>query len=390
MNDFIFHNADKVYFGKNQIQHLPEELLKFGKKVLLVYGGGSIKKNGLYDTVTNLLISNGLEVFELSGVEPNPRHATANKGAEICKRENIDIVLAVGGGSTIDCAKGVAAAAVTESGDVWPLVSNGVWVTEALPIVAILTNAATGSEMDGWAVISNMDTNEKIGLGGSALIPRVAFENPELCFSLPTYQTACGAFDIFNHVLDNYYLAGDATFDMILEFQEAVMRAVVKWAPVAMREPENYEARANLMWASSMALNTVLDAGTVHGCACHAMEHELSAYYDITHGHGLAIVTPRWLKYILNETTAPAIYRLGVKVFGISENLSVTDGAKKAVEAVEDFCFNTLGLKANLSDLGIDDKYFKAMAEHACGGSVITGPKELSPADVEAIYKMCL
>lgn len=390
MNNFIFHNPDKVYFGKNQIQHLPEELLRFGKKVLIVYGGGSIKKNGLYDTVTNLLKSNGSEVFELSGVEPNPRHTTANKGAEICKKENIDVVLAVGGGSTIDCAKGVAAAAVTDSGDVWNLVSNGVWVTEALPIVAILTNAATGSEMDAWAVISNIDTNEKIGLGGSALIPRVAFENPELCFSLPTYQTACGAFDIFNHVLDNYYLAGDATFDMILEFQEAVMRAVVKWAPVAMKEPDNYEARANLMWASSMALNTVLDAGTVHGCACHAMEHELSAYYDITHGHGLAIVTPRWLTYILNEATAPAIYRLGVKVFGIPENLSATDGAKKAIEAVENFCFNTLGLKANLSDLGIDDKHFKAMSEHACGGSVISGPKNLAPADVEAIYKMCL
>ena len=390
MNDFIFHNPDKVYFGKNQLEHLPEELLKFGKKLLLVYGGGSIKKNGLYDTVTNLLKSNGLEVFELAGVEPNPRHTTANKGAEICKKENIDVVLAVGGGSAIDCAKGVAAAAVTESGDVWSLVSNRVWVTEALPIVAILTNAATGSEMDAWAVISNMDTNEKIGLGGSALIPRAAFENPELSFSLPTYQTACGAFDIFNHVLDNYYLAGDATFDMILEFQEAVMRAVVKWAPVAMKEPENYEARANLMWASSVALNTVLDAGTVHGCACHAMEHELSAYYDITHGHGLAIVTPRWLTYILNETTAPAIYRLGVKVFGISDKLSATDGAKKAIEAVENFCFNTLGLKANLSDLGIDEKHFKDMAEHACGGSVITGAKNLAPADVEAIYKMCL
>lgn len=390
MNDFTFHNPDKIYFGKNQLPHLPEELLKFGKKVLLVYGGGSIKRNGFYDTVTSLLKSNGLEVFELSGVEPNPRHTTTNKGAEICKKESIDVVLAVGSGSTIDCAKGVAAAAVTESGDVWPLVSNRIWVTEALPIVAILTNAATGSEMDTWAVISNMDTNEKIGLGGSALIPRVAFENPELSFSLPTYQTACGAFDIFNHVLDNYYLAGDATFDMILEFQEAVMRTVVKWAPVAIKEPENYEARANLMWASSMALNTVLDAGTVHGCACHAMEHELSAYYDITHGHGLAIVTPRWLTYILNETTAPAIYRLGVKVFGIPENLSATDGAKKAIEAIENFCFNTLGLKANLSDLGIDEKHFNAMAEHACGGSVISGPQNLTPADVETIYKMCL
>lgn len=139
--------------------------------------------------------------------------------------------------------------------------------------MATLTNAATGSEMGAWAVISNKDTNEKIGLGGDALIPKVAFENPEYSFTLPAYQTACGAFDIFNHVLDNYYLAGDATFDMVMEMQEVVISAVVKWAPVAMKEPENYEARANLMRASSMALNSILDAGIVHGCACHAMEH---------------------------------------------------------------------------------------------------------------------
>lgn len=390
MHDFIFHNPDKVYFGKDQMKHLPEELLQFGKKVLLVYGGGSIKKNGLYDLVTKLAAENGITLFELSGVEPNPRHTTANKGAAICKKEGIDVVLAVGGGSTIDCAKGVAAAAVIESGDVWDLVSTGTWVTEALPLVAVLTNAATGSEMDGWAVISNMDTNEKIGLGGSALIPRAAFENPEYSYTLPTYQTACGAFDIFNHVLDNYYLAGDATFDMVLEMQEAVMRAVVKWTPIAMKEPENYEARANLMWASSMALNTILDAGTVHGCACHAMEHELSAYYDITHGHGLAILTPRWLEYILDETTAPAIARFGVKVFGIEEESTPMAGAKKTIEAVSDFCFQTLGLKSTLTELEIDDAHFKAMAEHACMGGVITGPKNLTPDDVEKIYRMCL
>ena len=168
------------------------------------------------------------------------------------------------------------------------------------------------------------------------------------------------------------------------------MRTVVKWAPVAMKEPDNYEARANLMWASSMALNMILDGGTVHGCACHAMEHELSAYYDITHGHGLAILTPRWLAYILNEDTAPAIYRLGTKVFGIAEGLEPMDGARKAIEAVSDFCFCTLGLQSKLSDLKIDTAHFKAMAEHACMGGVITGPMELHPADVEKIYEMCL
>lgn len=168
------------------------------------------------------------------------------------------------------------------------------------------------------------------------------------------------------------------------------MRSVVKWTPVAMNEPENYEARANLMWASSMALNMILDGGTVHGCACHAMEHELSAYYDITHGHGLAIVTPRWLTYILNETTAPAIYRLGTNVFGVEKGLRTMDGAKKAINALSDFCFGTLGLLPTLTDLKIDETHFKAMAEHACAGGSITGPKVLTPSDVEAIYKMCL
>jgi alcohol dehydrogenase YqhD (iron-dependent ADH family) len=391
MNDFIFHNPDKVYFGKNQMEHLAEELLKCGKRVLLVYGGGSIKKSGLYDSIMKLTSDNHIEIFELSGVEPNPRHTTVNKGAAICKKEEIDVILAAGGGSTIDCAKGIAAASYTENGDVWPLVSEGVWVTKALPVVAVLTNAATGSEMDGWGVISNMDTNEKIGLGGSALIPKAAFENPEYSFSLPVYQTACGAFDIFNHVLDNYYFAGDATFDLILEMQEAVMRTVVKWVPVAMKNPENYEARANLMWASSMALNGILDGGSVHGCACHFMEHELSAYYDITHGHGLAIVTPRWLQYILSENTAAAIYRLGVKVFGVAEGLEQMDGAQKAIDKVTEFCFETLGLKPTLTDLNITNEHFKEMADHACCmDGVITGPMTLNPNDVENIYKMCL
>lgn len=390
MKDFIFHNPDKVYFGRSHMHNLPNELQKFGRKVLLVYGGGSIKRNGLYDKITGLLKDYGLELFELSGVEPNPRHTTVNQGAAICQQEKIDVILAAGGGSTIDCAKGIAAAALTENKDIWPLVSGRVWVQKALPIVAILTNAATGSEMDAWAVISNMDTNEKIGLGGDALIPKAAFENPEYSFSLPAYQTACGAVDIFNHVLDNYYLAGDATFDMVMEMQEAVMRAVVKWAPIAMKEPENYEARANLMWASSMALNSILDAGSVHGCACHAMEHELSAYYDITHGHGLAILTPRWLTYILNESTAPAIYRLGAKVFDVPAGMEAMEGAKQAIQAVSKFCFETLGLQSTLTDLHIDSAHFENMAQHACAGGAISGPKELHPHDVFKIYEMCL
>ncbi len=389
MNDFIFHNPTKAYFG-NYLDRLPEELVKYGKNVLLVYGGGSIKRNGLYDNVMSMLNEKGFTVSELSGVEPNPRHTTVNKGAAICKEQGIDVILAVGGGSTIDCAKGVAATAVSDTDDIWNIITTGNMVERGLPIVVILTNAATGSEMDMWAVISNMELNQKESLGGMGIQPKAVFENPKLTYSLSAYQTACGAFDIFNHVLDNYYFAGDATFDMILNFQEDVMKTVVKYAPIAIKEPQNYEARANLMWASSMALNTVLDAGTVHDCACHMMEHEVSAYYDITHGHGLAIITPRWLEYILNNDTAEPIYRLGRRVFDIESGLGKTDGAKKTIEALSKFCFESLGLKSTFSELGIDSAHFREMAEHSCHGGVLHGLETLKPDDVEKIYKMCL
>ena len=168
------------------------------------------------------------------------------------------------------------------------------------------------------------------------------------------------------------------------------MRTVVKWNPVALEEPQNYEARANLMWASSMALNTVLDAGTVHGCACHMMEHELSAYYDITHGHGLAILAPRWLEYILDDGTASAIYRLGIAVFGVEEGLSPEEGARRAIERVSSFASETLGLEGTLTELGIDEAHFQDMARHACGGGRIPGLRSLGAEDVERIYRMCL
>ncbi|MCD8339659.1 MAG: iron-containing alcohol dehydrogenase [Burkholderiales bacterium] len=390
MKDFIYHNPTKVYFGKEQLQHLPQEILKFGKKVLMAYDEGAVKKTGLYDKIVKLANDNGITLYELTGIDPNPRHTTVNKGVDICAREKVDVILAIGGGSAIDCAKGIAAAAFEEHKDVWKVVKRGGPVEKALPMVTVLTTAATGSEMDPYAVISNMDTNEKLVIAGPALFPHVSFENPEDTYSLPAYQTACGAVDIFNHVLDQDYLAGDATFDVVRGLQEAVMAAVVKWAPIAMKEPRNYDARANLMWASSLGLNGMLDGGSLHVMACHQMEHELSAYYDITHGLGLAIITPRWLTHILNEKNAPEIYRLGVKVFGVPEGLEPMQGAKEAIDAVSTWCFKTLGLKSNLTELGIDSKHFKEMAEHACPDGVIPGPNPLTPADVEKIYEMCL
>ena len=389
MYNFVFQNTTKIYFGDNQLSHLGEELKQYGTRVLLTYGGGSIKKIGLYDKIIAELKKAELTVFELSGIEPNPRHTTVNRGAEICKLENIDVLLAVGGGSTIDCTKVISAAAFYE-GDSWDLVIGKAPVTKALPIVTVLTLAATGSEMDAGAVISNMETNEKLAIFHPLFLPKASFLDPTNTYSVSPYQTACGAADILSHVFDIYYFTASKKMEMVDLVMESVIKTVVKYAPIAIKEPKNYEARANLMWASSWALNDFLDTGVSQAASCHAMEHELSAFYDITHGLGLAILTPRWMKYILDESTAPQFKKFGVNIFGIDASLSDREGADRAIEALSDFFFKTLGLQSTLTEIGIDDKNFKVMAQKACRGKELKGFKPLTPEDVENIYRMCL
>ena len=389
MKDFVFQNNTKVYFGKNQLQHIGDELKRYGSRVLLIYGGGSIKKIGLYDKLMKYIKAEGLQVFELSGVEPNPRHTTVNKGADICKKEQIDVLLAVGGGSTIDCAKAVSAAAFYD-GDCWDLVTGKTPVTMTLPLVVVLTLAATGSEMDTGCVISNMDDRSKLGLINPQLGPKVSFLDPTNTFTVSAYQTACGCVDIMSHLFDLSFFSRQPGFDMIDRMCEELFKTIIKYPPVAIQEPDNYDARANLMWASSWALNGFLTTGIVQAPVCHAMEHELSAWYDITHGLGLAILTPRWLSYILDDTTAPAISRLGVSCFDVDAKLPPLDAARLSIERLSDFFFTTLGLKSRLSDLGIDDKNFSIMAKNACGGGELESIRPLRPTDVETIYRLCL
>jgi len=389
MYNFTFQNTTKIYFGEDQLEHLGDEVKQFGARVLLTYGGGTVKKIGLYDKVLSELQKAGLTVFELSGIEPNPRHTTVNRGAAICKKEKIDVLLAVGGGSTIDCTKVIAAASFYE-GDSWDLVTHKVPVTKALPVLSVLTISATGSEMDSGGVISNTETNEKYGLLHPLLQPKVSFLDPVNTYSVNSFQTACGAADIMSHIFDVFYFAKTEKMDMIDRVMEAVIQTVVKYAPVAIAKPDNYEARANLMWASSWALNGFLQTGGFQAASCHAMEHELSAYYDITHGLGLAILTPRWMEYILDDSTAPHFRKFGVNVFGVDSSLSEMEGAKRAIACLSDFFYKTLGLQSTLTEIGIDAKHFKAMAENACGGAVLHGFKSLTPEDVENIYKMCL
>lgn len=389
MYDFIFQNTTKIYFGENQLVHLGEELKQYGSRVLMTYGGGSIKKTGLYDKVAAEIRNSRLELFELSGIEPNPRHTTVNRGADICRKEKIDVLLAVGGGSAIDCTKAIAAAAFYD-GDSWDLVTRKAPIVKALPVLTVLTLAATGSEMNTGCVISNIDTNEKYGLLHPLLMPKVSFLDPTNTYSVGAFQTACGSADIMSHIFDVSYFTAAGKMDMIDRINEDVIRTVVKYAPVAIRQPENYEARANLMWAASWALNGFIQTGRNQATSCHAMEHELSAFYDITHGLGLAIIIPRWMEYILDESSAAQFKKFGVNIFGVDQSLSNMEGAKLAIACLRNFFFNTLGLQSTLTEIGIDDKYFKVMAKKACREGVLEGFKHLTPYDVEHIYRMCL
>lgn len=389
MNNFIYDIPTRVYFGENQLGHLGEELSKYGKRVLLTYGGGSIKKIGLYEKIVEEVKKAGLELFELSGIEPNPRVSSVNAGADICKKENIDVLLAVGGGSVIDCTKFIGAAAFYD-GDAWDILMQKVPVEKCLPIIDVLTLAATGSEMDAGGVISNPETKDKIGLSFPVMQPKVSFLDPTNTYTVSKYQTACGAADMFNHILEVYFNMNQDLY-MLDSVMEGLMKTIIKYAPIAMAKPENYEARANLMWASTWAINGFVNGGKMQAWSCHPMEHELSAIYDITHGLGLAILTPRWMEYTLNETTVSKFYQFGCNVFGIDSNLTPMDVAKKSIEMVSEFLFNTLELQSTFTDIGIDDSNFEIMARKAVNlGELEYGFKPLNEEDVMNIFKMCL
>ena len=389
MNNFVYNIPTKVYFGENQLGHLGEELAKFGKRVLLTYGGGSIKRNGLYDRVIEELRKAKLEVFELSGIEPNPRIESVREGVKICKEQGIDVLLAVGGGSTIDATKFMAAGACVDH-DAWEFFgANAKPINEALPIVTILTLSATGSEMDTAGVISNLETGDKLGRLAPALLPRVSFLDPTLTYSVSKYQTACGAADIMSHIMEVYFNTQKDLF-MLDCFMEGMLKTIVKYAPIAIAEPENYEARANLMWTSSWAINGFINGGKRKAWSCHPMEHELSAVYDITHGLGLAILTPRWMEYCLDETTVDKYVQYGVNVFGIDAKLDKMEIAKRSIKLTEEFLYEKLGLQRTFTEVGIKREDFAMMAKKACRYGDIKGFKTLTPADVEAIFEMCM
>lgn len=386
---FTYHIPTKIYFGENQLQKIPEAVSGFGKNALLVYGGSSIKKNGLYDIVCEKLKEAGVTVFECSGIEPNPKVDSVRAGIKICKDEKIDFVFAVGGGSVIDAGKFISAGACVNH-DVWSFISSGKPVEKVLPLFSVLTISATGSEMDNTAVLSNPETLEKKALMNDKLFPVASFCVPSLTYSVNAYQTACGSADILSHIMEVYFNENQNLF-MLDTQMEGMMKTVVRFAPEAILHPKDYEARANLMWTASWAIN-----GYIFGCkknpwSCHPIEHQLSAVYNITHGLGLAIVTPRWMEFVLDENNAERFCRFGKEVFSLEITSDKISSAKKAIECLKDFFFNKLSLPKTLSEIGIDSKDFDFMAENACGTSgFINGWKKLSPSDVKEIYTRCL
>ena len=385
MNNFTYSIPTKIHFGKGQIAHL-SELRESGEKVLLVYGGGSIKKAGIYDTAMKILKDAGLCVSELSGVEPNPRIESVVKGVGICKEENIDMVLAIGGGSVIDCGKVIAAGACSEE-DPWELVLHPEKITAALPIYSVLTLAATGSEMDKFAVISDLKKNEKWGTASEHMKPKMSIMDPEYTYSVSKKQTAAGTADMISHIFENYF-TNVSNADVQARFAEGLLKNCFYYGPIALEHPDDYDARANLMWTSSMAINGILSDGAEVAWCVHPMEHELSAFYDITHGEGLAILTPHWMEFALNEATAKKFADYGRNVWNLPMAEENMETARKAINCTRKF-FRDMGLPTTLREVGIDETYFDIMAEKAaagCRGSFV----ELTKEDIIHIYENAL
>lgn len=387
MNAFSFYNPVKIHFGKGSIEQLRKELPQYGKNILLVYGGGSIKTNGVYSDILTILTELNMNVFELAGVEPNPRVETARKGIAICKENNIDIVLAIGGGSVIDCAKLIVAGAKVEQ-DAWDIVMKKVFPTEALPLATVLTLAATASEMNSGSVITNLETKEKFSWGSPHCFPKFSILDPTYTFSVPANQTVNGVVDSMAHIFEQYF--NNATNTPITdEMSEGILRTLIDVAPKALQDPTNFDYRETLMLAATLGLNGFLSLGSRGDWATHNIEHAVSAYHDIAHAGGLAILFPNWMKHNLHINPA-RFAKLAVNVFKVDPTGKTDEQvALEGIDALSAF-WTSIGAPNRLADYEIDATYFEEMVAHC----MINGPfgnfSKLQAEDVRKILDMSL
>lgn len=388
MVNFDYQTPTRLIFGKGVVaEKLQAVMAQYGKKVLITYGGGSIKRSGLYDQVKEILKDK--EIYELPGIEPNPKfNPSVLEGVRICKEQNIDVILSVGGGSVLDCTKAIAGAACSDA-DPWDVVTMKAPTTKAVPIVDIITLAATGSEYDSGAVISRTETNDKLAYFSKHVFPEVSFIDPTYTFTLPAKQTLAGVADCINHIMEQYFcgvhiLMNDA-------FMEGAIKSLMKNVKIVLAEPENYEARAEIFYATTLGCNGIYALGNSYGgWPMHSIEHALSGHYDITHGEGLAIVTPRWMKHILNSTSGELHEQVVERITSFGKNVFGVETPEAAIAAIHNF-YKEIGIPMTLGEVGIDDSRIDEMAHHiAVNEGLERAWVPLLEADIAAILRDCL
>jgi alcohol dehydrogenase YqhD (iron-dependent ADH family) len=391
MENFDFYAPARILFGKDREKETGALLKPLARKILLHYGGGSVKKSGLYDRITASLKREGLEFVELGGVKPNPRLSLVHEGIALGKKEKVDLVLAVGGGSVIDSAKAIAMG-VYYDGDIWEVYEQHKPIEKALPVATVLTIPAAGSESSENTVISNEEKQMKLGYGSPKLRPVLGVINPELFFTLPKNQLANGVADMMSHVFERYFTNSIHT-DLTDGLCEVTLRTLMKNGLRAFQEPDNYDAWAELGFAGTVAHNGLLGMGRLQDWACHGMEHELSALYDVAHGAGLAALTPGWMRYVYRDNINMFV-QFAVNVMGVRGSYREPEALiLEGIRRLEEF-FRKLQLPATLSDMGIGEENLELMAKKATraayGGQEfpLGGIKKLFWQDVLAIYRM--
>lgn len=390
MLNFDYQNRTRIIFGKDTHKDIGRVLRSYSRRVLLHYGGGSVKRTGVYDDVIASLKANGIDFVELGGVQPNPRLALVHEGIELCRRENIDFILAVGGGSVIDSAKAIAMG-VHYQGDVWDFFLKKAEPGEVLPLATILTFPAAGSESSTSTVITNWESKIKRGFGSEKIRPVFSIMNPELYFTLPQEQIAYGVCDMMSHIFERFFTNTTHT-DLTDGLCETTLKTIMKNALLLKKNKEDYNAWAEVSFGGNIAHNGLLGLGRETDWASHAMEHELSAIYDVAHGAGLAVVTPAWMKYVY-KTNVPMFVQFAVNVMGVEGSFRDPEAiVLEGIERLEQF-FVTLGLPITMKELGIEEARFEEMARKATGYAYgqehgIGGLKKLVWQDVLAIYKL--
>ncbi len=387
MENFNFYSPTEFVFGTERENECGKYIKKFGgKKVLIHYGSGSVIRSGLLDRVKKSLESEQIAYVELGGVKPNPRDTKVYEGIELCKKENVDFILSVGGGSCIDSSKAIAAGVLYE-GDFWDFYSRKAMIANALPIGTVLTIAAAGSEGSGSSVITKEDGMIKRGTGSDLIRPKFSILNPQLTCTLPAYQTACGATDIIAHIFERYFTNTEEV-EVTDRLCEALLLTMIKETPRVIEDPNNYQARANIMWAGTVAHNDIIGVGRSQDWNSHGIEHELSGLYDCAHGAGLAVIMPSWMEFVVDHNVM-RFAQMAVRVFGVQMNFeNPKDTALKGIKAFRRF-LSDIGMPINFDQLGAKEEDIPVLVEKFGLGNGRTGGfVSLSSADITQIYKI--